>query len=65
MILISAGRSVNSFSYLTDHDSLPYNIHTFSLTCSKLVADRFEAKFHYTIWSQTGSKLVADLPQTC
>ena len=34
-------------------------------TCSKLVADRFEAKFHYAIWSQTGSKLVADLSQTC
>jgi len=29
--------------------------------CSKLLADRFEAKFHYTIWSQTGPKLVADL----
>jgi len=34
-------------------------------TCSKLVADRFEVKFRYTIWSQTGSKLVADLSQTC
>jgi len=41
--------------------------------CSKLVADRFEAKFHYAIWfeagcrqswSQTGSKLVADLLAT-
>ena len=30
-------------------------------TCSNLVADRFKAKFHYAIWSQTGSKLVADL----
>ena len=30
-------------------------------TCSNLVADRFEAKFDYAIWSQTGSKLVADL----
>jgi len=30
-------------------------------TCSNLVADRFAAKFHYAIWSQTGSKLVADL----
>ena len=34
-------------------------------TCSKLVADRFEAKFHYadyyTVWSQTGPRLVADL----
>jgi len=30
-------------------------------TCSNLVADHFEAKFHYTIWSQTGSKLIADL----
>jgi len=29
-------------------------------TCSKLVVDRFEAKFHYAIWSQTGPKLVAD-----
>jgi len=26
-----------------------------------LVADQFEAKFHYAVWSQTGSKLVADL----
>jgi len=46
-------------------------------TCSKLVADRFKAKFHYAIWFeagsklvadthwQTGSKLVADLSQTC
>ena len=31
------------------------------LTCSNMVADRFEAKFHYAIWSQTRSKLVADL----
>ena len=30
-------------------------------TCSNLVADRFEAKFHYAIWSQTGPRLVADL----
>ena len=30
-----------------------------------LVADRFEAKFLYAIWSQTGPKLVADLSQTC
>jgi len=30
-------------------------------TCSNLVTDRFEAKFHYAIWPQTGSKLVADL----
>jgi len=29
--------------------------------CSNVVADRFEAKFHYAIWTQTGSKLVADL----
>jgi len=35
-------------------------------TCSKLVADRFEAKFNYaSIWSQTGPKLVADLSQIC
>jgi len=34
-------------------------------TCSNLVADRFEAKFHNAIWSQTGSKLVANLSQTC
>jgi len=34
-------------------------------TCSKLVAERFEAKFHYAVWSQTGPKLVADLSQTC
>jgi len=34
-------------------------------TCSKLVADRFEAEFHYAIWSQTGPKLVVDLSQTC
>ena len=26
-----------------------------------MVADRFEAKFHYAIWSQTGPRLVADL----
>ena len=30
-------------------------------TCTNLVTDRFETKFHYAIWSQTGSKLVADL----
>ena len=30
--------------------------------CSNLVADRFEAKFHYAIWPQTGSKLVAAHP---
>ena len=29
--------------------------------CSNLVADRFEAKFHYASWSQTGPRLVADL----
>jgi len=29
-------------------------------TCLKLVADRFEAKFHYAIWFEAGSKLVAD-----
>jgi len=34
-------------------------------TCSKLVADRFEAKFHYALWSQTGPKLIADLSHTC
>jgi len=34
-------------------------------TCSKLVADWFKAKFHYAVWSQTGSKLVTDLPETC
>jgi len=32
---------------------------------TNLVADRFEAKFHYadyyTVWSQTGPRLVADL----
>jgi len=33
-------------------------------TISKLVADRFEEKFHYAIWSQTDSKLIADLSQT-
>jgi len=30
-------------------------------TCSSLDAVRFEAKFHYAIWSQTGSVLVGDL----
>jgi len=34
-------------------------------TCSNLVADRFEAKFHYTILvadrSEAGRKLVADV----
>jgi len=30
-------------------------------TCSNLVADQFEAKFHDAIWSQIGWKLVADL----
>jgi len=30
-------------------------------TCSDLVADQFEAKFHCAIWSQTGPRLVADL----
>jgi len=34
-------------------------------TCSKLVADRFQDKFHYAVWSQTGPKLVADVSQTC
>ena len=29
--------------------------------CSKLLADRFEAKFLYAIWFESGSKLVADL----
>ena len=29
-------------------------------TCSKLVADRFEAKFDYAIWFEAGSKLFAD-----
>ena len=33
-------------------------------TCSKLVADRFEAKFHYAIWFEAGSKLVADRSAT-
>jgi len=32
---------------------------------SKLVADRFEAKFHYAIWFDAGSNLVADLSQAC
>ena len=27
---------------------------------SKLVADRFKAKFHYASWFEAGSKLVAD-----
>jgi len=34
-------------------------------TCSNLVADRLEARFHYAIWSQTGSKLVRRWSQTC
>jgi len=29
-------------------------------TCSKLVADLLEAKFHYAIWFEAGSKLIAD-----
>ena len=31
-----------------------------TLAGSKLVADRFEAKFHYAIWFEAVSKLVAD-----
>ena len=31
-----------------------------TLADSKLVSDRFEAKFHYAIWFEAGSKLVAD-----
>jgi len=31
-----------------------------TLAGSKLVADRFEAKFHYPIWFEAGLKLVAD-----
>jgi len=45
---------------------------SFEQVCWKLVADRFEAKFHHAIWFeacstwlQTGSKLVEDLSQTC
>ena len=30
-------------------------------TCSKLVANRFEAKFHYAIWFEAGRGPVADL----
>ena len=30
-------------------------------TCSKLVADLFEAKFHYALWFEAGSKLVAEM----
>jgi len=29
------------------------------------VNELLKAKFRYAIWSQTGSKLVADLSQTC
>jgi len=38
-----------------------------TLSGSKLVADRFEAKFHYryATWFEAGSKLVADLSLTC
>jgi len=33
--------------------------------CWRIVLVFFKAKFHYAIWSQAGSKLVADLSQTC
>ena len=37
-------------------------------TCSNLVADRFEAKFHYAIqlasWFEAGSKLITDKFET-
>jgi len=31
----------------------------------ELLAMSVKAKFHYAIWTQTGSKLVADLSQSC
>jgi len=37
----------------------------FTLTTKKSLHIIFKAKFHYAIWSQTGSKLVADLWHTC
>jgi len=36
------------------------NPNSITLAGSKLVADRFEAKFHYVSWFEAGSKLVAD-----
>jgi len=34
-------------------------------TCSKLLADRVEAKFHYAIWFEAGRRQVRSWSRTC
>ena len=54
-------RSATSFEQVRAISTHELSRHVkIALTCSKLVADRFEAKFHYAIWFEAGSKLVAD-----
>ena len=65
-MFLDAYRTVSIFAVLSYSSRFELFRHVeIARTCSKLVADRFEAKFHYAIWSQTGPKLVAYMSQIC